>query len=170
MRAIRIVDYDPHWIRLFEAERADLLALLCDIVDDIHHVGSTSVPGLPAKPKIDIDAVATRAELVAEAVMRLQSTARYRFHGAPHGDDRWVFTSGHGSYGIRLYLCGPNNEMHAKRIMFRDWLLAHPDDAAEYAGLKRQLASQANGDWDIYTGGKADFVARIVRQASIFGR
>jgi len=78
----------------------------------------------------------------------------------------WTFTSGHGSYGTRLYLCGPHNAMHAKRVLFRDWLRSHPDDAADYVALKRRLAKQANGDWKFYTGGKAEFVASIVRQAS----
>jgi GrpB-like predicted nucleotidyltransferase (UPF0157 family) len=170
MRAIKVLDYDPQWIKLFEAERADLFALLGDLVEDIHHVGSTSVAGLPAKPKIDIDAVVRRYELVAEAVMRVQSTAKYAFHGAPHGDENWTFTAGRGSYGIRLYLSGPDNETHAKRVLFRDWLRTHPSDATAYASLKRQLASEANGDWDMYTGGKTDFVARIVRQAMVFAR
>ena len=170
MRAIKVVDYDPHWIKLFEAERSDLFALLGDLVEDIHHIGSTSVEGLPAKPKIDMDAIVRRAELVEDAVIRVQSTGNYTFHGAPYGDGRWTFTSGRGFYGIRLYLCGPDNESHAKRILFRDWLRTHPSDAAEYASLKRLLAGEANGDWDFYTGGKADFISRIVRQALMLDR
>ncbi|WP_408642471.1 GrpB family protein [Sinorhizobium chiapasense] len=74
--------------------------------------------------------------------------------------------SSHGSYGTRLYLCGPENLTHFKRMLFRDWLRAHPDDTAEYAALKRKLAAEATGDWKFYTGGEPDFVARIVQQAS----
>lgn len=165
MRAIKVLDYDPLWSELFQAERAELLALLGDLAEDIHHVGSTSVAGLAAKPKIDVDAVIRSAALVADAVERVQSTAKYSFHGEPYGDGMWTFTSGHGSYGIRLYLCGPDNEVHVRRLLFRDWLRAHPADAADYAALKRQLAITAKGDWDVYTGGKTDFVTGIVQQA-----
>ena len=66
----------------------------------------------------------------------------------------------------RLYLCGPGNATHVKRVLFRDYLRAHPDVAAAYAALKRKLAGEANGDWKYYTGGKSDFVAEIVRLAS----
>ncbi len=68
-------------------------------------------------------------------------------------------------YGTRLYLCLPDNEAHRERLLFRDYLRAHPEFAANYAALKRRLAEEADGDWDHYTGGKSDFVADIVRRA-----
>lgn len=139
--------------------------LLGDRVADIHHIGSTSVPGLSAKPKIDIDTVVQSDALVGEAVELVKTLAEFTFHGDPYGDGMWTFTSGHGSYGVRLYLCGPDNAHHHKRMLFRDWLREHPEAAAEYATLKRKLAAEANGDWKFYTGGKSEFVARIVKQA-----
>jgi GrpB-like predicted nucleotidyltransferase (UPF0157 family) len=164
MRPIEILDYDPAWPALFEEQKRRLLGLIGDIVDSIHHIGSTSVVGLGAKPKIDIDAVLRSDGLVAEAVQRLKSLATYTFHGDPYGDGRWIFTQGRGT-GTRLYLCGPNNAAHVERILFRDWLRTHPDAAADYVRLKRELAAKADGDWPFYTGGKAEFVARIVGQA-----
>lgn len=166
MSAIKIVDYDPAWPGLYEEERGRILELIADMVDVIHHIGSTSVVGLCAKPKIDIDAVLRGDAMVAEAVERVKSLANFTFHGDPYGDGMWTFTSGRGSYGTRLYLCGPDNATHVKRILFRDWLRTHTDDAVEYAALKRRLAAEANGDWKFYTGGKSNFVARIVRKAS----
>ena len=74
----------------------------------------------------------------------------------------WTFTAGHGSYGTRLYLCGPANATHKSRILFRDWLRGHPVDASAYAALKIKLAAESNGDWRYYTNGKASFVAKIV--------
>jgi len=166
MSAIKVVDYDPAWPGLFERDKSRILKLIGDMVKGIHHIGSTSVVGLPAKPKIDIDAVLLSETLVPAAVERVQSVAEFTFHGDPYGDGMWTFTSGHGSYGTRLYLCGPENATHVKRILFRDWLRTHPDAAAEYASLKYKLAAEANGDWKFYTGGKSDFVARIVQEAS----
>lgn len=103
---------------------------------------------------------------VPEAIERVKARRDFTFQGDPYADGMWTFTSGHGSYGYRLYLCGPGNPTHIKRILFRDWLRNNPDDAAEYAALKHRLAEDANGDWKFYTGGKSDFVASIVEQAA----
>ncbi|WP_349433722.1 GrpB family protein [Pararhizobium sp. A13] len=166
MSTIKVVDYDPAWPGLFERDKSRILTLIGDMVNDIHHIGSTSVVGLPAKPKIDIDAVLLSETLVPAAVERVKSLAEFTFHGDPYGDGMWTFTSGHRSYGTRLYLCGPGNVTHDNRVLFRDWLRTHPDAAAAYAALKGKLAAEADGDWKFYTGGKSDFVARTVRQAS----
>lgn len=166
MSAIKVVEYDPAWPGLFAAEKSRILELIGDMVEDIHHVGSTSVVGLCAKPKIDIDAVVRSDAMIADAVERVKSLANFNFYGDPYADGMWTFTSGHGSYGTRLYLCGSENATHVRRVLFRDWLRAHPNDAAEYASLKRRLAREANGDWKFYTRGKTEFVTRIVGQAS----
>ncbi|WEZ83014.1 GrpB family protein [Rhizobium sp. 32-5/1] len=165
MSAIKVVDYDPAWPLLFEQHREQIATLLGDRMNAIHHIGSTSVAGLSAKPKIDIDTVLQSDVLIGEAIELVKTLAGFTFHGDPYGDGMWTFTSGHGSYGVRLYLCGPDNAHHKKRILFRDWLREHPDAAAEYAGLKCKLAAEANGDWKFYTGGKSEFVARIVAKA-----
>ncbi len=164
MNAIKVIDYDPEWPRVFDLRRREVEILLGELVTDIHHIGSTSVAGLAAKPKIDMDAVIRRPDDVMEAVERIKP-AGFAFHGDPYGEGRWTFTQGYGSYGIRLYVCGPDNCAHIDRVLFRDWLRANPDDAAAYEALKRHLAAEANGDWDFYTGGKSAFVAEIVRRA-----
>lgn len=166
MSAIQLVPYDEAWCERFEEVRLTLSELIGDLLDEIHHVGSTSVHGLSAKPKIDIDAVLRSEAAVVEAVGRVKALPDLTFHGDPYGDGMWTFTTGHGSWGTRLYLCAPGNVTHSKRILFRDWLRAHPADAAAYATLKNQLAAEACGDWKFYTGGKSNFVARIVEQAT----
>ena len=166
MNAIKVADYDPGWPRVFDAHRREIESLLGELVTDIHHIGSTSVPGLAAKPKIDMDVVIRAADDVIEAIERIKP-AGFAFHGDPYVEGRWTFTRGYGSYGIRLYVCGPNNRAHVDRLLFRDWLRAHPRDAAAYGSLKRRLASEANGDWDFYTGGKSEFVAGIVEMARL---
>lgn len=163
-RPIRVVDYDPAWPLHFAALRRGIRAALGDIPAGIHHVGSTAVPGLAAKPKIDIDAL-IEAGVLPEAVARLRSAAGYTFHGDPYRDGMWTFTRPHGTYGERLYLCAPDNPVHERRVLFRDYLRAHPDRAAAYAALKRFLAARAGGDWPAYTGGKAAFVAETVALA-----
>ncbi len=165
MRPVEIVDYDLCWPSEFGAECDFVLRLLGDRVDAIHHIGSTAVPGLAAKPKIDMDAVLRADGLIAESIERLRETGSYDYYGDPYGDRRWTFTRGR-SRGIRLYLCGPGNVAHQERILFRDWLRSHRDDADAYAALKLGLAAQARGDFQYYTNGKSAFVAGIVRRAS----
>ncbi len=164
MRPILIADYDAAWPLLFASERDNLSSLLGDIATDIHHVGSTSVPGLAAKPKIDIDVVVH--DHLAEAVERVRRLDTYVYHGDPYGDGMWTFTRGKVQ-GSRVYLCAPGTVHHEKRILFRDWLRTHGEDAATYEALKRRLAVEADGDWNAYTGGKSSFVTAIVERARL---
>lgn len=163
MRAITLVEYDPQWPLLFE-QRCKAIGLLLTRPAEFHHIGSTAVPGLCAKPKLDIDAVLSSNDARLDATQRLK-THGFRFHGDLHDGDRWVFTRDDMPYGTRLYLCLPGNAVHRDRLLFRDYLRAHPEFAGDYAILKRRLAEEAHGDWDHYTGGKSDFVADIVCRA-----
>lgn len=164
MRAIELVDYDPAWPTLFLIRRAAIAARLGH-PSDIQHIGSTSIPGLCAKPKLDIDAVLPSHDARLLAAEYLKEDG-YVFHGDPYGADRWTFTKDEVPYGTRLYLCLLGNLAHGERIVFRDYLRSHPRTVADYAALKRRLAGETNGDWDHYTGGKSDFVADILRKAA----
>lgn len=163
--AIRVVPYDPAWPLLFDEIAQALKARLGELVGSVHHIGSTAVPGLAAKPKIDVDAVIADTARLDEAVLLMRQASDWTFQGEPYGDGMWTFTRGHGSWGARLYLCTPGTATHEKRILFRDWLRAHDKDAAAYEALKRRLAVEANGDWKAYTGSKSAFVAGIVERA-----
>jgi GrpB-like predicted nucleotidyltransferase (UPF0157 family) len=160
--AIRVVPYDPAWPSHFLEIRDELTLRLGDLLDAVDHVGSTSVPGLAAKPKIDVDAVVLSAAHLGEAVTRMKAVAEWAFHGEPYKDGMWTFTRGRGSWGARLYLCAPHTATHVKRLLFRDWLRKHREDAFAYEALKLRLAVDAAGDWKAYTGGKSEFVAAIV--------
>ncbi|AGS20033.1 GrpB family protein [Rhizobium etli] len=166
MRAIKVVDYDPSWPLLFAEISAEVATSLGDLVLSVDHIGSTSVPGLAAKPKIDFDVVVTSDEALPPAIELIRA-AEFIFHGDPHGDGRWVFTRNRECYGFRLYLCGPDNRAHQERLLFRDYLRDHPDRANAYVDLKRRLAAEADGHWDFYTGGKSAFVSETVRLAML---
>ncbi|EJC68877.1 GrpB family protein [Rhizobium sp. 1AS11] len=165
MRAIKVVDYDPSWPRLFTEISTEVSALLGDRLLSIDHIGSTSVPGLLAKPKIDLAAVVISDAFLAAAIEVVRA-ADFVFHGDT-GERRWAFTRDHQAYGFRLYLCGPDNRAHQDRILFRDYLRDHPGRAEAYADLKRRLAAEADGVWDFYTGGKTEFVSETVRLAAL---
>ncbi|ASS54953.1 GrpB family protein [Rhizobium leguminosarum] len=165
MRAIKVADYDPSWPLLFDEISAEVSALLGDRLLSIDHIGSTSVPGLAAKPKIDLNAVMISDEFLPTAIEVVRA-ADFVFHGDT-GEQRWAFTRDHQAYGIRLYLCGPDNRGHRERILFRDYLRVHPERAKAYAELKRRLAAEAGGDWDFYTAGKTTFVSETLRLADL---
>ncbi len=165
MRAIKVVDYDPSWPQRFAEISAEISVLLGDVVLSIDHIGSTSVPGLAAKPKIDLDVV-TISDDVLPAAIDILRAADFVFHG-DLGEKRWAFTRDHQAYGFKLYLCDPANLAHRQRILFRDYLRDHTDRAEAYADLKRRLAAEADGDWDFYTGGKSAFVNETIRLAAL---
>lgn len=163
-KGIVVLDYDPSWPAAFAAIRERLGEILNGLAIDICHVDSTAMPGLCAKPKIDVDVVLASAQIIPEGTERLK-TAGYAGHGNKYNDGMWTFTMGRGSFGERVYLCAPHTATHENRWRFRDYLRAHPEAAEEYGRLKRRLASEARDDWDFYTGGKGPFVAEIVARA-----
>jgi GrpB-like predicted nucleotidyltransferase (UPF0157 family) len=164
--AIRVVHYDPEWPSLFRRIVGELEPLLADLAPVFHHVGSTSVPGLAAKPKIDLHAAFANADVLPEAIERVESLGGFTFHGDKYQQQTWTFTSGKGSYGARLYLCSANNVVLRDRLAFRDYLRSHAERANAYAALKMKLMGEANDDWDYYTGGKRNFVLETLRLAS----
>lgn len=164
-RTIFVLDYDPGWPAAFDEICGKLRGLLEGLAPEICHIGSTSVPGLAAKPKIDVDIVLRSGAAIPEGIERLKE-AGYRYHGNKYDDGMWAFTLGRGPFGERVYLCAPGTPTHLKRLFFRDHLRCHAEAAAAYAALKLRLADEAVDDWDHYTGGKSSFVAGIVRQAA----
>ena len=160
-----MIPYDHHWPALFERLRDEIGDTLAGIPFEAHHIGSTAVPGLCAKPKIDIDVVLQSAADIARSVDLLKTTDR-TYHGCPYDDGMWTFTSRRGlSPGHRLYVCAADTATHRKRVLFRDYLRTHPEVAAAYGALKRDLVVGSGGDWDIYTNGKSGFVADVVELA-----
>ena len=166
---IEIVPYDPRWPREFEAERDRILAAFGSRAIRIDHNGSTAVPGLSAKPVIDIQiSVATLHPVDAHAP--LLENLGYS-HG-PHADDdpcpffhrpaAWPHT-----HHVHLVEAGGDEER--RTLAFRDFLRAHPPAAREYEALKRQLAIEYRGldasSREAYAIAKTSFVERALALA-----
>ena len=98
MSRITLVEHEPCWPLLFEERASEIAKLLSPFVREVHHIGSTAVPGLAAKPKIDIDAVIADLRRLPELTARLRSTG-YTFHGDPHASGLWTFTTDTRPYG-----------------------------------------------------------------------
>ncbi|MBB4572211.1 GrpB family protein [Rhizobium lentis] len=160
---VELVPYDPQWPTQFRRIRNRLLTWLPQALF-IDHIGSTSIPGMIAKPLIDIDIVLPSLEHIADATAALLAEA-YEPRGNRYDDEVWAFLSRGSVPAERVYLCPAGNGTHRNRLAFRDYLIAHPESASKYATLKRRLAAEFRTDGDRYTAQKREFVDTIVARA-----
>ena len=156
---IEVVDYDPVWPRQFETERARIVEALGELHLVLEHGGSTAVPGLAAKPIVDIWA-ALRGPLGPAHIRALASIGYEHFgeYGLA-GRDYFVKSSPPACH-LHCYPAGhPDWNRH---LAFRDWLRSHPEGAQAYANLKRNLALRFAGDRMAYTEAKSNFIESAI--------
>jgi GrpB-like predicted nucleotidyltransferase (UPF0157 family) len=163
-----VMDYDPHWPNLFEELRVPVVAELRDLVVIVEHVGSTAVPGLAAKPIIDMDVVVPSVADIPEAIARLAILGYVR-RGDLGITGRESFISPAGKPRHHLYVCALGSEELRRHRTFRDYLLTHPDDARAYGALKKAAALRFAEDRAAYTEAKTRFVAAVLQRASSGG-
>lgn len=159
-----VTDYDDDWPRLFEEIAQPIREALADLGAQVEHVGSTSVPGLAAKPIVDIDVVVGSSNDVQVAIERLR-TRGYVYQGDKGIKGREAFLWPRGARPHHLYVVVRGSPPHLDHVEFRDYLRGHPDVASEYGALKTTLAEQHGNDRLGYGNAKADFVERVLRSA-----
>jgi GrpB-like predicted nucleotidyltransferase (UPF0157 family) len=163
-RRILVVDYDSIWPVMFATLQAPILEALRGIALSVEHIGSTSVPGLAAKPIIDTDVVVpSRAEMPA-TIERLAELG-YAHSGNSGIDDREAFESPTGLPAHHLYACVQGGAALANHLTVGDYLRRDPAATAAYGKLKKQLAEQFPTDIENYVAGKTDFLLEILRSA-----
>ena len=169
MDEIEIVEYDPRWPILFDEEAKRLRAILDpSLIVGLEHFGSTAIPGLSAKPIIDIlIAVRSLAEAQASFVEALRNLDYVYWADNPK-KDRMFFVRGMMPFGSgrthHVHVTEPDGEMW-HRLAFRDYLRAHPQEAGIYERLKRQLAAEHRTDREAYTEAKSAYVEAVMRKA-----
>jgi len=159
---IEIVDYNPGWPLRFAEEKAALLEAIGHWVVVIEHIGSTAVPGLGAKPIIDI-MVGVRQ--LADARYCIAPLAAIGYEYVSQFEDempeRRYFRKGSQTRHFHLHMVELASEFWQRHLAFRDYLCAHPEAVREYEALKRRLASQYGTDREGYTEAKTKFIRLI---------
>lgn len=162
MGTIVVVDYDPAWPEAFARLRSRIWPTVRDVALALEHVGSTSVPGLAAKPIIDVSLVVPTDVELAQAIERLAGLG-YVHQGNLGIEGREAFHHPDGSPRHNLYACPRDSPGLANHLAVRDYLRTHPEVAKEYGELKKRLAREFPNDIESYVDGKTDLMLKILR-------
>jgi len=167
---IIVLDYSPQWAVQFEMLKNIYTTALHNLNIDIQHVGSTSVPGLAAKPIIDIDIIIENDSILKTVISRLKSLG-YQHRGDLGIPQREAFKHNSGVHNNEilpthnLYVCIKGCDSLNNHLTFRDYLKQHPNKIAEYSALKKKLAATYPNDIDAYVENKTPFITGILQQA-----
>lgn len=159
---IEILNYNPGWPLRFAEEKAAILEAIGHWVMVIEHIGSTAVPGLGAKPIIDIMVGVRR---LAAARYSIAPLAAIGYEYVPQFEDempeRRYFRKGPQTRHFHLHMVELGSEFWQRHLAFRDYLCGHPEAVREYEALKRRLASRYGTDREGYTEAKTKFIRLI---------
>lgn len=159
-RVIAVVPYDPQWPSLFAQEAAALYKVLGDNCLEIHHIGSTAVPGLAAKPVIDMIPVVADITCV-DACNEHMRALGYDPQGEFGMPFRRFFQKGTDNRTHHVHIFEQGSAEIERHLKFRDWMRTHTDDRQAYAQLKNDLASKFAHDNNAYCLGKEEFISQI---------
>jgi GrpB-like predicted nucleotidyltransferase (UPF0157 family) len=171
---VAIAPYDPRWPESFLREKEHLLSCLPgELIRRVEHFGSTAVPGLAAKPIVDILVEVTDLEATRTRIAPVLEAQGYDYFWRPtSGDDglpfyAWFIKRDHraGARTHHVHMVEGHFAEHWERLLFRDYLIEHPEVAREYQDLKFRLASRFPNDRVAYTHGKTEFIVRVTEQA-----
>lgn len=165
LEPVHVVPYDSAWPARYEQERALLEeAIAAWAPGGIHHIGSTAIPGLEAKPIIDILLGVESVEPAPELFTRLAGLgylhAPWRVQGM-----HWFCKPDPRRRTHHLHLVPVGSERFRDSLLFRDYLREHRDTAVEYSALKLRLAIEFEHDRDGYTNSKSSFISATIRRA-----
>jgi GrpB-like predicted nucleotidyltransferase (UPF0157 family) len=162
---ITIRPYDPGWPARYRREQARIRAALGARVLAVEHVGSTAVPGLAAKDRVDIDLIVADPADEDAYVPALTDAGYTLATREPHWyEHRCLWTESHDA---TVHVFGPDCDEHLRHLIFRDWLRTHPGDRARYAARKYQAATEHPLSMAHYVAGKASVIVAILGRAGL---
>lgn len=166
-RRIEVVSYNPDWKKMYQKEVKKIKKVMKNQLVDVQHIGSTAIPGIKAKPVIDILVI----------VKDIKKVDMY------NDDMKRLGYEAMGEYGIkqrRFFMKGGNNRTHhihvfergnkevKRHINFRNFLIAHPEEARQYSDLKAELAERYRYDIEEYIKGKSSLIKEIDMKAKLW--
>lgn len=165
-RIIEVVPHDPQWAELYRLESALLIQALGSNVVAVHHAGSTAIPGIFAKPTIDILMEVQEIDVVdgLSAQMILLGYENRGEQGIP--GRRYFLKKENERHLYHLHIFKHDHPEVTRMLAFRDYLVANPELAQAYSQLKLGLAEEFRFDPDQYTDGKSDFIRAVDQLAS----
>lgn len=164
---LQLSPYEPNWSRLFLAEKEQMLVCLGNHILNVQHIGSTSIPGMPAKPILDIGVAVTNFEEAAVCVPLLEQLG-YSYKGENGIARRHYFVKGNPRTH-HLHMLEVTSADWKHHLLFRDYLRSNPKVAQAYADLKQTLALQFANNRDAYQVGKESFIQTVLQQAAAAG-
>jgi GrpB-like predicted nucleotidyltransferase (UPF0157 family) len=166
---IVLAPYNIAWAEAFEREASDIVAALSDLSIELHHIGSTAIPGIVAKPVIDMLGVVPSVEVLDAHAHRLAALG-YEALGEYGIPGRRYFRK-NAPDGVRthqLHVFAAGSREIERHLDFRDYLRAFPGEAGAYAALKQELAERCGSDMRAYSDGKTEFIRTVERRAALW--
>ncbi len=168
--SIKLAPYDKQWPILAEQEIKNLYAILPhQHIIDIQHVGSTAIPNMLAKPIIDIQIAVDSLPAIKQAAIAILKTQGYVYWEEDPDPEKMFFVKGMPPYGEKrthhIHIIEPKADRWKSRIIFRDYLIKHPEAAHEYEQLKMKLAEEHTHNREQYTDAKTKFINTILDKA-----
>ncbi len=161
---VRLVAYTPQWAQLYALEESRIRAALAGLAQDVQHVGSTAIPGLKAKPILDIAVGIPRLD-TALACQRPLALLGYEYAHWAGIEDDYVFGKGVARTHL-VHVVEYGGPKWRAYLTFRDALRAHPDLVQQYEALKLRLSKQFGENRGAYTAAKAGFIHQVLARCN----
>jgi len=168
---VRLSDHDAAWSDIFNAEKAELREVFGNKILGVEHVGSTAIPGVKAKPILDLMVAIQSLDNWKECEENLQKLG-YQFRADNRElQDHILFVKGPEEKRTHyLKLAELNSDFWSEHILFRDFLITHPKYRQEYEDLKILLLQKYQDNRKPYTDGKKDFIKKVLKLAGYTGK
>ena len=162
---VELEEYNPKWADDYKKEEKLLKEVLGDKIIEIHHIGSTSIPGLKAKPVIDILIVIKSLNDISE-IEEILKNYDYENRGRQGVSDRYFFAKGSEDARTHyIHFVEPNSNTYYNQVYFKKYLIEHPEYIKKYCDLKQDLASKYANERPKYTQGKNEFITNVIKLA-----
>ena len=162
---VKLEDHNNDWNLEYEKEKELLKNVLKDYLEEIHHVGSTSIPNLKAKPIIDILLVIQSFKDIPK-ITEILEDYQYENRGQQGIPDRYFFAKGpDNARSHYLHVVEGHTDTYYNQLYFRDYLINHPEYVQKYNDLKEDLAKKYASERPKYTAGKKEFINNVIKLA-----